>query len=61
MRWRVRSTASASSCRPSSPIASASRGDFPLRVQAGVLHVLRESAERGHCFLPLADAGKARV
>ena len=29
------------------------RGDFPLRVQAGVLHVLRESAERGHCFLPL--------
>lgn len=29
------------------------RGDFPLRVQAGVLHALRESAERGHCFLPL--------
>ena len=26
------------------------RGDFPLRVQAGVLHVLREMAERGHCF-----------
>lgn len=29
-------------------------GDFPLRVQAGVLHILRESADRGHCFLPLA-------
>jgi exodeoxyribonuclease V alpha subunit len=26
------------------------RGDFPLRVQAGVLHVLREFAEQGHCF-----------
>ena len=30
------------------------RGDFPLRVQAGVLHVLRVSADQGHCFLPLA-------
>jgi exodeoxyribonuclease V alpha subunit len=30
------------------------RGDFPMRVQAGVLHVLRESADQGHCFLPLA-------
>jgi exodeoxyribonuclease V alpha subunit len=29
------------------------RGDFPLRVQAGVLHVLREMAERGHCFAVL--------
>jgi exodeoxyribonuclease V alpha subunit len=29
------------------------RGDFPLRVQAGVQHVLREFAERGHCFVPL--------
>jgi exodeoxyribonuclease V alpha subunit len=29
------------------------RGDFPLRVQAGVLHVLRESADHGHCFLAL--------
>jgi exodeoxyribonuclease V alpha subunit len=28
------------------------RGDFPLRVQAGVLHVLREFAEQGHCFAP---------
>ncbi|HEX2226457.1 MAG TPA: ATP-dependent RecD-like DNA helicase [Candidatus Binatia bacterium] len=28
------------------------RGDFPLRVQAGVMHILREAAERGHCFLP---------
>ncbi len=26
------------------------RGDFPLRVQAGVLHVLREMADRGHCY-----------
>jgi exodeoxyribonuclease V alpha subunit len=25
-------------------------GDFPLRVQAGVLHVLREMANRGHCY-----------
>jgi len=30
------------------------RGEFPLRVQAGILHVLRASAERGHCYLPLA-------
>lgn len=30
------------------------RGDFPLRVQAGVLHVSREFADRGHCFVPLA-------
>jgi len=29
------------------------RGDFPLRVQAGVLHVLREMADQGHCFAPL--------
>ena len=30
------------------------RGDFPLRVQAGVLHVLSEMAERGHCYTELA-------
>jgi exodeoxyribonuclease V alpha subunit len=30
------------------------RGDFPLRVQAGVLHVLREFADQGHCFVALA-------
>ena len=30
------------------------QGDFPLRVQAGVLHVLRELAERGHCYAPMA-------
>ncbi len=29
------------------------RGDFPLRAQAGVLHVLRELAERGHCYAHL--------
>jgi len=34
------------------------RGDFPLRVQAGVLHVLSESAERGHCYLPLNGLAK---
>ena len=28
-------------------------GDFPLRIHAGVLHVLREFAEQGHCFVPL--------
>ena len=28
-------------------------GDSPLRVEAGVLHVLREFADRGHCFVPL--------
>lgn len=28
-------------------------GDFPLRVQAGVLHVLREMADRGHCYAEL--------
>jgi exodeoxyribonuclease V alpha subunit len=31
------------------------QGDFPLRVQAGALHVLRQSAEQGHCFVPLAS------
>ena len=35
------------------------RGDFPLRVQAGVLHVLRASAERGHCYLPLTALTKS--
>jgi exodeoxyribonuclease V alpha subunit len=34
------------------------RGDFPLRVQAGVLHVLRDSAEHGHCFVPLSALEK---
>jgi exodeoxyribonuclease V alpha subunit len=34
------------------------RGDFPLRLQAGVLHVLRDSAERGHCYLPLIVLAK---
>ena len=29
------------------------RGDFPMRVQAGVLHVLREFADQGHCFSSL--------
>ena len=29
------------------------RGDFPLRVQAGVLHVLGEMADRGHCYARL--------
>jgi exodeoxyribonuclease V alpha subunit len=28
-------------------------GDFPLRVHAGVLHVLRAFSEQGHCFVPL--------
>jgi exodeoxyribonuclease V alpha subunit len=28
-------------------------GDYPLRVQAGVLHVLREMADRGHCYAQL--------
>jgi exodeoxyribonuclease V alpha subunit len=27
-------------------------GDFPLRVHAGVLHVLREFSDQGHCFIP---------
>ena len=26
-------------------------GDFPLRVQAGVLHVLKEFVDQGHCFV----------
>ena len=37
-------------------------GDFPLRAQAGVLHVLREFSDRGHCFvrlLPLAQNASA--
>lgn len=28
-------------------------GDFPLRVQAGLLHVLRKFSDEGHCFVPL--------
>jgi exodeoxyribonuclease V alpha subunit len=34
------------------------RGDFPLRVEAGLLHVLRESADHGHCFLLLSALAK---
>jgi exodeoxyribonuclease V alpha subunit len=33
-------------------------GDFPLRIQAGLLHMLREAAERGHCFMPFASLEK---
>jgi exodeoxyribonuclease V alpha subunit len=29
------------------------QGDFPLRVQAGVLHVLKECVDQGHCYVPL--------
>jgi exodeoxyribonuclease V alpha subunit len=29
-------------------------GDFPLRVQAGLLHVLRKFSDEGHCFVPVA-------
>jgi exodeoxyribonuclease V alpha subunit len=28
-------------------------GDFPLRVQAGLLHVLRKFSDDGHCYVPL--------
>ena len=28
-------------------------GDFPLRVQAGLLHVLTKFSNEGHCFVPL--------
>ena len=35
------------------------RGEFPLRLQAGVLHVLRAAAERGHCYLPLGALAKS--
>jgi len=28
-------------------------GDFPLRIQAGLLHVLGKSTDEGHCFVPL--------
>ena len=31
------------------------RGDYPMRVQAGLLHVLRTAADRGHCYLPWRD------
>lgn len=30
------------------------RGDFPMRVEAGVLHVIGQFAEQGHCYVPLA-------
>jgi exodeoxyribonuclease V alpha subunit len=29
-------------------------GDFPLRVQAGLLHVLKKFAADGHCYIPQA-------
>jgi exodeoxyribonuclease V alpha subunit len=29
------------------------KGDFPLRVQAGVLHALRKFSDDGHCYVPL--------
>jgi exodeoxyribonuclease V alpha subunit len=28
-------------------------GDFPLRVQAGLMHVLKKFADDGHCYVPL--------
>ena len=28
-------------------------GDFPLRVQAGLVHVLSKFSDEGHCFAPL--------
>jgi len=28
-------------------------GDFPLRVQAGLLHVLKKFSDDGHCYVPL--------
>src|SRR5258706_1173594 len=34
------------------------RGDFPLRVQAGVLHVLKKFSDDGHCYVPLAPLQK---
>ncbi len=30
-------------------------GDFPLRVQAGLLHVLKKFADEGHCYVPLKN------
>ncbi len=36
------------------------KGDTPLRVQAGVLHVLQKLSEQGHCFMPL-DGLKANA
>ncbi|MFQ5902503.1 MAG: ATP-dependent RecD-like DNA helicase [Candidatus Binatia bacterium] len=33
-------------------------GDFPLRVQAGLLHVLRKFSDEGHCFVPLDLLGR---
>ncbi len=30
------------------------RGDFPLRVQAGLLHILGKFSQEGHCFVPLS-------
>src|SRR4051812_35989896 len=30
-------------------------GDFPLRVQAGLLHVLKKFADDGHCYIPLTS------
>jgi exodeoxyribonuclease V alpha subunit len=29
-------------------------GDFPLRVQAGLLYILRKSSDEGHCFVPMS-------
>jgi exodeoxyribonuclease V alpha subunit len=31
------------------------KGDFPLRVQAGVLHVVRKFSDDGHCYAPLTS------
>jgi exodeoxyribonuclease V alpha subunit len=33
-------------------------GDFPLRVQAGLLHLLRKFSDDGHCFVPFGLAMK---
>ncbi len=31
------------------------KGDSPLRVRAGILHILSKLSEQGHCFVPLAS------
>ncbi|NIO09180.1 MAG: ATP-dependent RecD-like DNA helicase [Deltaproteobacteria bacterium] len=36
------------------------RGDSPLRVRAGILHILSRLAEQGHCYIPL-DALKTHT
>ena len=60
--WPPTCGASGSRPRTRSPPRSASPGDSPERIKAGLAYTLSEAADDGHCYLPapnlIADAAK---